>query len=110
MFTVRIEPDAKAFLQATLQQSGWVRPGVMIYREGTKADVTRTAEGGTQWNIDRASSPWALYTGSFETYPDNELIDVDGIRVHLSLLPRPSEKGVVIRLRHGELVVENDGA
>jgi len=110
MFEVDITPDAKAFLDAKLQESGLARPGVMIVRQGPKADVARSKRGDTVWSIERPDSPWAVHTGSFETYRDDELQLVNGILVYLALIPRENEKGVIIRLKNGELVVETLGA
>ena len=110
MFAVEIDPEAKAYLEAKLRESGLPRPGVMIVRQGPMADVVRSKRGDAVWNITRPNSPWALHTGSFETYPDNELQVVNGIRVHLSLIPRDGEKGVMIKLKDGEPIVETLGA
>jgi hypothetical protein len=82
----------------------------MIIRQGPKADVKRSSEGKTVWSIERPGSPWALHTGSFETYPDNELEVVNGIRVHLALIPRENERGVLVTIKNGEPVVETLGA
>lgn len=109
MFTVEIAPDAKAVLEAKLHESGLPRAGIMILRQGPKADVSRSKEGKTLWNIERPKSPWALHTGSFETYRDDELQVVNGILVYLALIPRDNEKGVVIRLRNGEPTIESLG-
>jgi hypothetical protein len=110
MFAVEIDREAKAYLEAKLRESGLPRAGVMIVRRGPAADVVRSKHGDTVWNITRPDSPWALHTGSFETYPDDELQVVNGIRVHLALIPRDGEKGVMIKLKNGEPVVETLGA
>jgi hypothetical protein len=110
MFRVEITAEAKAVLESKLSESGLPRPGIMILRQGPKADVKRSAEGKTIWSIERPGSPWALHTGSFETYPDHELAVVNGIRVHLALIPRENERGVVVMIKNGEPVVETLGA
>ena len=109
MFAVEIAADAKALLEVKLQESGLSRAGVMIVRQGPKADVARSKEGKTVWSIERPESPWALHTGSFETYRDDELQIVNGIRVYLALIPRENEKGVVIRLKNGEPTIDTLG-
>ena len=109
MFKVEITADAKVALEAKLRQFGFARPGVMILREGPKADVSRLADGTTAWNIERTGNPWRFDLGSFETYPDSELQIVNGIRVALALVPRKNEKGVVIRLKNSELTIESLG-
>ncbi len=110
MFAVEIAGDAKAVLEAKLQESGLPRAGVMIVRQGPKADISRSKDGKTVWSIEHPGSPWALHTGSFETYPDDELQVVNGIRVYLALIPREGEKGVTIRLKDGEPTIETLGA
>ncbi len=82
----------------------------MIRRQGPTGDVARGQSGETIWTVERPANPWAIEMGSFETYSDDELITVDGIRVHLALIPRENEKGVVIRLKNRELIVEPVGA
>jgi len=109
MFAVKITPDAKRFLDAKLRELELPRPGVMVFRQGPKADIVRTPSGEPLWSIEHPH-PWAIDTGSFETYPDSELMIVDGIRVHLALTPRNNETGVLIRLREGDLFVEALGA
>ena len=106
MFRVEIAADAKALLEVKLRESGWSRAGVMIARQGPKADVSRSKDGKTVWSIERPESRWTLHTGSFETYRDDEIQIVDGIRVYLALIPRENEKGVVIRLKNGEPTIE----
>jgi len=109
MFKVEITADAKVALEAKLREFGFVRPGVMILREGAKADVSRSADGTAVWNIERTGNPWRFDLGSFETYPDSDLQVINGIRVHLALIPRKNEKGVVIRLKNGEPTIESLG-
>jgi hypothetical protein len=106
MFTVEITADAKAVLEAKLRAFGMAQPGIMIAREGSKADVSRSKDGSTLWNIERPSNPWRFDLGSFEKYPDAEYQVVNGIRVYLALIPRDNEKGVVIRLENGEPTIE----
>jgi hypothetical protein len=106
MFTVEITADAKAVLEMQLRAFGSVRPGVMIVREGAKAEVSRSKEGSTVWTIERPENPWAFYLGSFEKYPDAEFQVVNGICVYLAIVPRENEKGVVIRLKNGEPTIE----
>ena len=106
MFTVEITPDATDALEARLREFGFVRPGVMIVREGPKADVFRSTDGTTVWNIERPENPWSYHVSSFEEYPDAAIQIVNGIRVYLAVVPLDGEKGVVIRLRDGELVIE----
>jgi hypothetical protein len=109
MFKVEITADAKVALEVKMREFGFLRPGVMILREGPKADVSRSADGKTVWNIERSGNPWRFDVGSFETYPDSELQVVNGVRVHLALVPRKNEKGVVIRLKDGEPTIESLG-
>jgi hypothetical protein len=110
MFAVEITADAKAVLEAKFRESGLSRAGVMIVRQARTADVSRSKEGKTVWSIEPPESPWALHTGSFETYRDDELQVVNGIRVYLALIPRENEKGVIIALKDGEPTVETLGA
>ena len=102
-FAVEFAPGVRAVLEAKFKEVGWIRPGVMILRQGPRADVRRSDKGQTVWQIERPGSPWMIHLGSFETYPDEELQVVDSIRVHLALIPRDAEKGVTIVLRDGEL-------
>ena len=106
MFTVEITADAKAALEAKLRAFGLPQPGIMISREGPKADVSRSEDGGTRWQIERPANAWRFDLGSFEKYPQAEYQMVSGIRVYLALIPRKDEKGVVIRLRNGEPTIE----
>jgi hypothetical protein len=106
MFRVEITADAKAALEAKLSALGMPQPGVMIGREGARADVSRSKTGGTTWNIDRPANPWRFDLASFEKYPDAEYQMVNGIRVYLALIPRQNEKGVVILVKNGELTIE----
>jgi hypothetical protein len=106
MFTDEITDDANAALEAKLREFGFVRPGVMIVREGPKAEVSRSTDGATVWNIKRPENPWGYHLGSFEKYPDAAFQVVNGIRVYLAVVPQEDEKGVVIRLRNGEPTIE----
>ena len=106
MFTIEITDDAKAALEVKLRQFGLVRPGVMIIREEPKADVLRSKDGSTVWNIERPENPWRYRLGAFDEYPDAAVQVVNGIRVYLAVVPQEEEKGVVIRLRNGEPLVE----
>lgn len=110
MFRVEITPDAKAVLEAQIGKAGFTRGGIMILRQGPSGDVSRSSDGKTIWNIERPSNPWRLETGSFETYRDDELQIVNGIRVHLALIPRAGETGVIVKLKDGEPHVEPLGA
>jgi hypothetical protein len=109
MFRVEITADARAALEAKLSALGLPQPGVMIGREGPRADVSRSKDGSTVWNIDHPPSPWRFDLGSFEKYPDAEYLIVNGIRVYLALIPRENEKGVVILLKNGEPTIESLG-
>jgi len=109
MFTVEITADAKAALETKLHTLGLAKPGIMIGREGARADVSRSKDGGTVWNVERPASPWRFDLGSFEAYPDAECQLVNGIRVYLALIPREGERGVVIRLNNGEPTIESLG-
>jgi hypothetical protein len=93
-------------LEAQLRAFGAVQPGIMIGREGPKADVSRSKNGNTVWNIERPSNPWRFDLGSFETFPEAEYQVVNGIRVYLAIIPRENERGVVIRLENGEPTIE----
>jgi hypothetical protein len=110
MFRVEITADAKAVLEAQIQEAGFVRGGIMILRQGPTGDVARSPDGKTVWNIQRLNNPWRLETGSFETYRDDELKIVSGMRVHLALIPREGETGVIVKLKDGEPTVEALGA
>ena len=110
MFTVEITDDAKAALEAELKQFGFVRPGIMIVREGPKADVSRSKDGATIWNIERPENPWGYHLGSFEKYPDAAFQVVNGMRVYLAVVPQEDEMGVVICLRNGEPTIEPLGS
>jgi hypothetical protein len=106
MFTVEITADAKNALEAKLKEFGFVRPGVMIVREGAKADVFRSKDGATVWNIERPENPWRYHLASFEKYPEAAFQVINGIRVCLAVVPQEDEKGVVIRLENGQPVIE----
>ncbi len=82
----------------------------MILRQGPSGDVTRSPNGETVWRIQRPNRAWRLETGSFETYPDDELQIVNGLRVYLALIPRDGEAGVIVTLENGEPTVEALGA
>ena len=82
----------------------------MILRQGPTGDVARSPDGKTVWSIQRPNNPWRLETGSFETYRDEELKIVSGMRVHLALIPREGETGVIVKLKDGEPTVEALGA
>jgi hypothetical protein len=110
MFAVEITADAKAVLETKFRESGLSRAGVMIVRQGATADVSRSKEGKAVWHIERPENPWALETGSFDGYRDDELQVVNGIRVYLAAIPRENEKGVIIKVKNGEPVVEPFGA
>ena len=109
MFAIKVTPAAKAFLDRAIRELDFPRPGAMVYRQGAKADVTRSPNGEAVWKVEHPH-PWAIQLGSFETYPDSELLSVEGIRFHLALLPKPGEAGVLVDLREGELFVEALGA
>jgi hypothetical protein len=106
MFKVEITADAQAVLEAQIHEAGLVRGGIMILRQGPTGDVARSPDGKTVWNIQRPNNPWRLETGSFETYRDDELQVVSGMRVHLALIPREGETGVIVRLKDGVPTVE----
>jgi len=109
MFKVEITPEAKARLEAQIREAGFVRGGIMILRQGPTGDVTRSSDGLTVWNIQRPGNRWRLETGSLETYGDDELQIVNGMRVHLALVPREGESGVIVKLKDGEPHVETLG-
>ena len=105
MFRVHLTPAAKRHLETVLEKMDHPRPGAMVMRQGPKADVVRSPNGSASWSVERPH-PWAIQLGSFETYPDNELMLVDGIRFYLALIPRDNESGVTVDVRDGELFVE----
>jgi len=105
MFDIKVTAAAKAFLDKAIQELDLPRPGAVVYRQGAKADVTRSRSGKAVWDIEHPH-PWAIELGSFETFPDNELVVVDGIKFHLALIPKEKEAGVLVDLREGKLYVE----
>jgi len=108
MFVVQLTPAAKSYLDKALQALDLPRSGAMLMRQGPNADVIRSPSGDVSWTVERPH-PWAIQLGSFETYPDNELVCVDGIKFYLALMPRDHEQGVSIDLRDGRLFVEQIG-
>jgi hypothetical protein len=92
MFDIKVTAAAKAFLDKAIQELDLPRPGAVVYRQGAKADVTRSRSGKAVWDIEHPH-PWAIELGSFETFPDNELVVVDGIKFHLALIPMEKEAG-----------------
>ena len=109
MFRVEITADAKVALETKLREFGFVQPGLMVSREGPKADVSRSKDGNTVWNIERPVNPWCFDLSSFENERTAEYQMVSGIRVYLAFIPRENEKGVVIRMKNGEPTIEPIG-
>jgi hypothetical protein len=107
MFTVDISPDAKAEVVRQFALEEFARPGLMIHRQGPKADVTRSSDGSARWEVERPH-PWRAQVGDFQTFGENaqDVSLVDGILVWLALIPRPGELGVIVSVRNGQLFVE----
>jgi hypothetical protein len=104
MFSVQISAEAKAFVAEQFTREKLNRPGLMIGRQGPVADVIRTSDGQTKWNIEYLH-PWR--TQVFEIDDHNvDLVDVEGISIWLVLIPKLGELGVNVTLRDGKLFVE----
>ena len=104
MFRVHISTEAKAFIEQQFMLEGLGRPGLMIGRQGPVADVIRTSDGQSKWNIERPY-PWRAHVFEIGDHNDN-LVYVEGIFVWLVLIPRQGELGVQVAFRDGELFVE----
>jgi len=107
MFFVRFTAEAKALVAERSAREGYLKPGVMIHRQGPRGDVTRSADGQAQWNIEHPH-PWRAQVGDFQTFGENaeDVYLVDGINIWLALTPRLGEIGVEISVRDADLVVE----
>jgi len=90
MFRVQITPQARAALEKRMAACASTRPGLLVHRAAPPD----------------SRSAFACQLACFETYPENELLDVDGVRVYLVLVPRANEKGVRIECRKGSLRAE----
>jgi len=107
MFEVRFTAEAKAEVARQAHREGLVRPGVMIHRQGPKADVTRQPDGQTKWSVERPH-PWRAQVGDFQTFGEaaTDVFEFEGVSVWLALIPRPGERGVQVSLQNGLLHVE----
>ena len=107
MFEVRISAEAEPIIQRAIADYDGPKAGLMIHRQGPTGDITRSSNGGFQWEIERPH-PWAIQIGSFDGIPDNDenIVVVGGFRIWLPLLPRSGESGVEILVREGQLHVE----
>jgi hypothetical protein len=107
MFVVEITAEARTEIVDQFAREAFVRPGLMIHRQGPKGDVTRSSEGEAKWQVERPH-PWHAQVGDFHTFGENaeDVSLVNGILVWLALIPRPGESGVRVSTRSGQLFVE----
>ena len=107
MFSVRFTPEAKLAIVEQFSRAGFTKPGLMIHRQGPRADVTRAGNGQTEWSVERPH-PWRAQVGDFVTFEDGaeDIEIVEGIRVWLAIIPRVGEVGVEVSIQDGELFVE----
>ena len=104
MFEVLITTAARDFIQLAFAREHFANPGLMINRQGPKAENSRSADGDVVWNVDRRSV-WRA--GVLDLgYPAEDIVYADGVKVWLALIPRPDERGVEVDLKDGELHVE----
>ena len=109
MFEVRITAGAKQLIDRAIAAHEGPKAGLMIHRQGPAGDVTRTTDGGTQWEIVRPSRRWPIQVGSYGSLPDNDenIAFADGVRIWLPLIPRLGEAGVIVSVQEGQLRVES---
>lgn len=107
MFIVRFTPEAKNKVVNLFAQEGFEKPGVMIHRQGLRADVIRSPTGQVEWSIEHPH-PWRAQVGDFQTfgYDAEDVFLFDGIYVWLALIPKSGELGVEVSIRGGELYVD----
>jgi hypothetical protein len=106
MFSIQITPEAKIAIAERGSEEDFVKPGLMIHRQGARAEIIRTNEGSAKWTIERPH-PWQANIVDLEALDDGsiEVIAVDEILVWLIAIPKPTETGVGVSLMAGELVV-----
>ena len=105
MFAVKVTPEAKEVIERAFESFDLPSPGIMISRQGARADVLRTATGEARWAVERLH-PWRYTVSSMSAIPDKDIVMVEGIPFWLAIIPRPEESGIVISVRNGELYID----
>ena len=105
MFSVKVTAEAKEVIKRALERFDMPRPGIMISRQGVRADVQRTADGNAEWSVERLHS-WTYTVSSMSSIPEGDVVLIDGIPFWLALIPRAQERGIEVSVRNGELYVD----
>ena len=105
MFRVVIAEEAKQILTHQLAASEFPQAGIYIYQQLKTADVARGEDGSVNWTIDRPTS-WCLSICPFGKIAAEDIIQVEGLSVHLVVIEPTSAKGVVVKAKNGQVFVE----
>ena len=84
MFSVKVTAEAKEVIKRALERFDMPRPGIMISRQGVRADVQRTADGNAEWSVERLHS-WTYTVSSMSALPEEDVVLVEGIPFGLHL-------------------------
>jgi len=104
MFEIQITAEAKTAISRALTILDGTKPGVMVHRHGSSADVERTATGEAVWSISR--NPFGIALCSHLPDDVEGLLVVDGLRVWVNVGAIPTANGVRLDIREGKLCVE----
>lgn len=107
-FEVRLTSEAKGLFATIASEQRYIKPGLMVHRQGPIGDVVRSDDGKAVWSVERPH-PWKVRVGELESIPetDENVVVIDRVRIWLPLIPRPGEQGLEISVRGGELVADS---
>jgi len=109
MHSIHIAPEAKAAILERFAHLDLCEPGLLIYQQPSAANVVRSPNGQTRWNVQHNKGHLVKFTEMpLEVEKSERFVEADGIRVIFGPMNvRNPNSTFELILQDGKICVEN---